>query len=150
VAPPALALIVAALALAAAPAPAHGARNSKRFGLGARVGTSGGVPVYADVDRWRYCPRAARRLTHADVSAAVAAALTVVPKLTDGPRGAKGHGTLVTKSGYAVHQCGERMRRRSVDVSIVLPEVTNSASLAQLDIDIARTSRGWVVFDRRH
>jgi hypothetical protein len=56
----------------------------------------------------------------------------------------------VTRDNYAIHQCGALMRRRAIDVSVHLPRVTFSASLSQIDVDIARTSKGWVVFDRRH
>lgn len=147
--------------LAAKPPPipadvSPGARRSKRFGLGPLVAKSAGVPVYADVDRWRYCPRDPEPLTRADVPAAVQAVLTTVKRLVQpgpqglDPTGAQGHGTLVTRDNYAIHQCGALMRRRAIDVSVHLPRVTFSASLSQIDVDIARTSKGWVVFDRRH
>jgi hypothetical protein len=61
---------------------APGARRSKRFGLGQRVAVSGGLPVFADIDRWRYCPRGPLRPTKADVPAA-----------------------LVTGANYAVQRC---------------------------------------------
>jgi hypothetical protein len=42
------------------------------------------------------------------------------------------------------------MSGRSIDVFVALPQVTGSASLSQLDLVVARTASGWVVFDRRH
>jgi hypothetical protein len=56
----------------------------------------------------------------------------------------------VTADDYAIHQCGSLMRRRSVDVFVFLPKVQNSASLSQLDLVVAKTLAGWIVFDRRH
>lgn len=132
-----------------------GARHSKRFGRGERLAVSAGVPVFADVDRWRYCPAAALPLREADVPAATAAVVAIVADVVpkDGsqdPTGARGQGTLVTGDDYAIHQCGTAMRNHSVDVFVTLPRVTFSASLAQLDLVVARTQDGWVVFDRRH
>jgi hypothetical protein len=128
-----------------------GARHGKRFGLGERVATSHGVPVYADIDRWRYCPRDPRTLTSADAAGAEQAVLAIVDRLTTlDTLDARARGTLVTATSYATHQCGALMRNRSVDVGVVLPKVTNSASLSQLDVVVARTKAGWVVFDRRH
>jgi hypothetical protein len=128
-----------------------GARHSKRFGLGERVATTNGVPVYADIDRWRYCPRDPRRLTVSDVPAAKRAVLAIIDRLTTlDTLGARAAGTLVTGTSYATHQCGALMRNHSVDVGVRLPKVTNSASLSQLDLVVARTQAGWVVFDRRH
>jgi hypothetical protein len=128
-----------------------GARRSKRFGLGKRLAAIKGVPVFADVDRWRYCPGAPLPLRKADVTNAVAAVLAITGELTQlDTFGARAQGTLVTGTGYATHQCGSLMRNRSVDVGVVLPGVTNSASLSQLDLVVARAREGWVVFDRRH
>ena len=128
-----------------------GARPTKRFGLGKRLAVIKGVPVFADVDRWRYCPGAPLPLRKADVPAATAAVLAITGRLTQlDTFGARAQGTLVTDTGYATHQCGSLMRNRSVDVGVVLPRVTNSASLSQLDLVVARAREGWVVFDRRH
>jgi hypothetical protein len=77
--------------------------------------------------------------------------LAIVDRLTTlNALDARAHGTLVTGTSYATHQCGTRMRGRAVDVGVVLPRVTHSASLSQLDLVVARTKAGWVVFDRRH
>ena len=128
-----------------------GARHSKRFGLGKRIATSDGVPVYADIDRWRYCPRDPLRLGRADIPAAERAVLAITPKVTTlDTLDARARGQLVTGTSYATHQCGADMRNRAVDVGVRLPRVTFSASLSQLDVVIARTTAGWVVFDRRH
>jgi len=139
---------------AASPIPADvspGARHSKRFGLGRREATSAGVPVYADIDRWRYCPRDPLPLGKGDLADAAGAVLAIVGRLTSLETfGARARPALVAGSGYAIHQCGSLMRGRSVDVGVVLPRVTFSASLSQLDLVLARTRAGWVVFDRRH
>jgi hypothetical protein len=129
-----------------------GALRSKRFGRGARVGTSAGVPVYADVDRWRYCPRDPLRLRTADVRGAQRAAVAIVARLTAlDTYGARSlGGRIVTGNDYAVHQCGTAMRRHAVGVSIALPRQLPSASLSQLGVVVARTRAGWVVFDRPH
>jgi hypothetical protein len=88
----------------------------------------------------------------ADVPAARRAVLAIVSSLTPVDTfGAHSAGTVVIGDNYAVHQCGSAMRNHSVDVSVVLPQVAKfSASLAQLDVVVARTRAGWVVFDRRH
>jgi hypothetical protein len=137
-----------------APIPADvspGARHSKHFGLGTRVATSSGVPVYADIDRWRYCPRDPRRLGKRDLRDAAGAVLAIVGRLTAlDTFGARAGATLLTGTEYGVHQCGTKMRGHAADVAVLLPEVTSSASLSQLDLVVARTKAGWVVFDRRH
>jgi hypothetical protein len=128
-----------------------GARRSKRFGLGERVATSSGVPVYADIDRWRYCPRDPRKLNGQDLSDAAGAVLAIVGRLTAlDTFGARAGATLVTGTDYGVHQCGTKMRGHAADVAVLLPQVKSSASLSQLDLVVARTRSGWVVFDRRH
>lgn len=129
-----------------------GARHSKRFGLGKRLAVSARVPVFADVDRWRYCPVDPLPVRKADVPAARHAVLAIVSSLTAADTlGAHSAGRVVIGDDYAVHQCGTTMRGHAVDVSIVLPQVAKfSASLAQLDLVVARTRAGWVVFDRRH
>jgi hypothetical protein len=140
---------------AAAPLPADvspGARRSKRFGHGARVGTSAGVPVYADIDRWRYCPREPVRLRKADVLGARRAVLVIVARLTwVDTSGARSAGRVAMGDDYAMHQCGSAMRGHAADVSIVTPQVRiGASSLGQFEVVVARTREGWVVFDRRH
>jgi hypothetical protein len=138
----------------ATPIPADvspGARHSKRFGFGRLVAVSEHVPVYADIDRWRYCPRDPIPLTKADLPAARRAILAIVGQLTAlDTSGAHAGATVVTGTEYAVHQCGTAMRRHAADVAVLLPKVTFSASLASIDVEIARTLAGWIVFDRRH
>ena len=77
--------------------------------------------------------------------------LAITPKLTTlDTLDARARGQLVTGTSYATHQCGATVRNRAVDVGVRLPRVTFSASLSQLDLQVARTTAGWVVFDRRH
>jgi hypothetical protein len=49
----------------------------------------------------------------------------------------------------AVADCGARVAARSVEVDVTLPRVAKvSASLSQLTYFVAKTTQGWVVWER--
>jgi hypothetical protein len=53
------------------------------------------------------------------------------------------------RHGEAVADCGDLVARRSAEVDVVLPRVAKvSASLSQLSYFVAKTTRGWVVWER--
>jgi hypothetical protein len=51
--------------------------------------------------------------------------------------------------GQAVADCGARVASRSVEVDVTLPRVAKvSASLSELTYFVAKTTQGWVVWER--
>jgi hypothetical protein len=51
----------------------------------------------------------------------------------------------------AAAACGETVRRRTVEVDVVLPRLERvSASLSQLSYFVSKTPQGWVAWQRIH
>lgn len=60
-------------------------------------------------------------------------------------------GHSMPRYGEAVTDCGARVASRSVEVDVTLPRVAKvSASLSQLTYFLAKTTPGWVVWERVH
>lgn len=60
-------------------------------------------------------------------------------------------GTDMPRSDAARVACGDAVRRRTVEVDVVLPKLERvSASLSQLSYFVSRTSGGWTVWQRIH
>jgi hypothetical protein len=103
------------------------------------------------------CP-AALPLTRADLPAAEAFVLDWLeshyqedPADLAGARAASSLGTEMPRGDAARTACGDEVRRRTVEVDVVLPRLERvSASLSQLSYFVSRTSGGWVVWQRIH
>jgi hypothetical protein len=101
------------------------------------------------------CP-AARPLAPRDAGRAGAYVLRGLPSHYFGdPRDVAGArattrlGPAMPRHGEAVADCGDLVARRSAEVDVVLPRVAKvSASLSQLSYFVAKTTRGWVVWER--
>jgi hypothetical protein len=103
------------------------------------------------------CP-AAQPLTEADLPAAERFLLGWLrthyqedPRDLAGARATATLGAEMPRGGAAAVACGEAVRRRTVEVDVVLPRLEQvSASLSQLSYFVSRTSQGWVAWQRIH
>ena len=101
------------------------------------------------------CP-AARPVSPADTAAAIHDVLGWLPahyfgKQSDlvGATATARSGRDMPRYGEAAADCGAVVASRSVEVDVVLPRLAKvSASLSQLTYFVARTTRGWVVWER--
>jgi hypothetical protein len=68
-----------------------------------------------------------------------------------GARATASLGAEMPRGGAAAAACGETVRRRTVEVDVVLPRLEPvSASLSQLSYFVSKTSQGWVAWQRIH
>jgi len=127
-----------------------GARKPSAGVLGAAAQQLGRLVVPA-------CP-AAQPLTDADLPAAEAFLLGWLrthyqedPRDLAGARVTATLGVAMPRGGAAAAACGDTVRRRTVEVDVVLPRLEQvSASLSQLSYFVSRTSDDWVVWQRIH
>ena len=101
------------------------------------------------------CPREARPLPPDAVAAARRIALREAPRLRGrDARGARvvaaAPATRAERGGAVGHDCGRRVRRRTVVVDLVLPRLLPSASLSQTTFAIAWTGDGARVWSVLH
>lgn len=91
---------------------------------------------------------AALRLTAADANLARAAVLLALPAQPN-PTGAVVRVVPMDRidRAYAVHRCGARVADRSLVVNASLPRVRFSAALSYDTFYVARTPRGWSLWD---
>jgi hypothetical protein len=103
------------------------------------------------------CP-AAQPLTEADLPAAETFLLGWLrthyqedPRDLAGARATASLGAEMPRGGAAAAACGDTVRRRTVEVDVVLPRLEQvSASLSQLSYFVSKTSQGWVAWQRIH
>lgn len=103
------------------------------------------------------CPEA-QVLTEADLPAAERFLLGWLrthyqedPQDLAGARATATLGAEMPRGGAAAAACGDTVRRRTVEVDVVLPRLEQvSASLSQLSYFVSRTSQGWVAWQRIH
>lgn len=94
------------------------------------------------------CPADPIRLTSADTNLARAAVLIAV----SGPRDQAGAVVRIVPMDridrtYALHRCGALVTDRSLVVNASFPRVTFSAALSYDTFYVARTPRGWSLWD---
>jgi len=73
------------------------------------------------------------------------------PAQLAGARATAAIGAAAPRAGAAVEACGPEVGARTVEVDVVLPKLERvSASLSQLSYFVAKTPRGWTVWQRIH
>lgn len=126
-----------------------------------------GTAVFSTVGqpqtRTEVCPRATVPLTAASLREAASAVAAAMPsyyrhaqrqgRRAVDTRGATARGSLATRahSGTSLRGfCGQRVWSRSAFVSVRLPRVRHSASLAAPTFLVARGAVGWVIWAEVH
>jgi hypothetical protein len=143
----ALLLLVAAATTACGVARAAGPAATR----GAATSSQAEAPLTLRVLRplaTGHCPLDPLRLTAADANLARAAVLLALPAQPN-PTGAVVRVVPMDRidRAYAVHRCGARVADRSLVVNASLPRVRFSAALSYDTFYVARTPRGWSLWD---